>query len=234
MKPIYKPSGKAKEYGEYALNIYTGCSHSCTYCFAPKVLRRDKEVFHSNIQPRTDIIKATARQLEVERITGKTIHLCFTCDAYPTGFENAPTRAIIKLLKNSGNHIQILTKGKGNRDFDLLNENDWYGITYSCDDNIAKTEEPNAILPSERLKYLQEAKERGIKTWVSFEPVLDADAVLECIRKHHRLFDKIKIGKLNYQPSEIDWKEFGCKVETLCKELGVDYYIKESLKTEMR
>ena len=24
MKPIYKPKGAAKEYGDYALNIYTG------------------------------------------------------------------------------------------------------------------------------------------------------------------------------------------------------------------
>ena len=31
MKPIYEPKGKAKEYGDYALNIYTGCPHSCYY-----------------------------------------------------------------------------------------------------------------------------------------------------------------------------------------------------------
>jgi hypothetical protein len=24
-KPIYQPSGKAAEYGDYAINIYTGC-----------------------------------------------------------------------------------------------------------------------------------------------------------------------------------------------------------------
>lgn len=27
MKPIYEPRGKAKEYGDYAINIYTGCPH---------------------------------------------------------------------------------------------------------------------------------------------------------------------------------------------------------------
>ena len=26
-KPIYKPSGRASEYGELAVNIYTGCNH---------------------------------------------------------------------------------------------------------------------------------------------------------------------------------------------------------------
>ena len=31
MKPIYEPKGKAKEYGDYALNIYTGCPHRCYY-----------------------------------------------------------------------------------------------------------------------------------------------------------------------------------------------------------
>ena len=45
MNPIYKPKGAAKEYGEYALNIYTGCPHRCFYCFAPRVLHKSKEDF---------------------------------------------------------------------------------------------------------------------------------------------------------------------------------------------
>ena len=46
MKPIYEPKGKAKEYGDYAINIYTGCPHECFYCFAPSVLRKVKDDFH--------------------------------------------------------------------------------------------------------------------------------------------------------------------------------------------
>ena len=41
MKPIYEPKGKAKEYGDLAINIYTGCPHNCFYCFAPNVLHKD-------------------------------------------------------------------------------------------------------------------------------------------------------------------------------------------------
>ena len=52
MKPIYEPKGKAKEYGDYAINIYTGCPHECYYCFAPNVLHREKEKFHTCIAPR--------------------------------------------------------------------------------------------------------------------------------------------------------------------------------------
>ena len=32
MKPLYIPKGKAKEYGDYAVNIYTGCSNAGVYC----------------------------------------------------------------------------------------------------------------------------------------------------------------------------------------------------------
>lgn len=46
MKPLYVPKGKAKEYGDYAVNIYTGCPHRCYYCFALNVLHRDRETFH--------------------------------------------------------------------------------------------------------------------------------------------------------------------------------------------
>ena len=45
--------------------------------------------------------------------------------------------------------------------------------------------------------------------------------------------DKVKIGKLNYYQSDIDWGKFGRKAESLCKHLGIDYYIKYSLRKEM-
>ena len=44
---------------------------------------------------------------------------------------------------------------------------------------------------------------------------------------------KVKIGKLNYWPSDINWTQFGREVEALCKSLGLDYYIKDSLRAEM-
>ena len=168
MKPIYEPRGKAKEYGDYALNIYTGCPHRCYYCFAPNVLRRDREEFHSHVEPRPGIVEETRKQLEREKITGKLIHLCFTCDPYPTGYDTTATREIIKLLKEHGNHVQILTKGDGTRDFDLLDSGDWYGVT------IDGGEEN----PREKRLALRKAHRMGIKTWISFEPVLDDIIVL--------------------------------------------------------
>ena len=65
-KPIYEPKGKAKEYGDYAINIYTGCPHRCFYCFAPNVLRKDREKFHTEVRPREGIVEATRKQIEKE------------------------------------------------------------------------------------------------------------------------------------------------------------------------
>ena len=230
MKPLYIPKGRAKEYGDYAVNIYTGCPHRCYYCFAPNVLHRDREQFHSCVEPRPGIVDALKKQLDREQITGKLIHLCFTCDPYPAGYDSSTTREVIKVIKASGNHVQILTKGDGSRDFDLLDENDWYGITYS---GATPLQEPGALERSARLFTLGEAKSKGIKTWVSFEPVIDDLQVLFTIEAHHGFFDKVKIGKLNYWPSPINWKKFGMEAEGLCRSLGIDYYIKDDLRKEM-
>ena len=226
MKPIYEPKGAAKEYGDLALNIYTGCPHRCFYCFAPSVLHREREAFHTNVQPREGIVEATRRQLEKEQITGKLIHLCFTCDPYPTGYDTTPTREIIKLLKEHGNHVQILTKGvDAPRDFDLLDSEDWFGIT------IDGSEEPQ--VSQSRFSQISQANRRGIRTWVSYEPVLDVRTVIYSIHGYKNIVDKIKVGKLNYHKSAIDWKAFGLDVEALCKEWGVDCTIKNSLRAEM-
>lgn len=233
MKPIYEPKGAAKEYGDLALNIYTGCPHRCYYCFAPTVLHRERETFHSCVEPRKNIVEEVRRQLERENITGKLIHLCFTCDPYPTGYDTTPTREIIKLLKEHGNHVQILTKGDGRRDFDLLDGEDWFGVTVSCNHPLETAAEPGAVYTPSRIQEIVEAKECGIKTWVSFEPVICADDVLLTILAYYEFFDRVKIGKLNYHPSDINWADFGRKAEDLCQTLGLDYYIKDSLQKEM-
>ncbi len=171
--------------------------------------------------------------MEKEQFKDKTIHLCFSCDPYPMGNDCTTTREIIRLIKTSGNHVQILTKGTGGHDLYLLDNNDWYGITLSCSDKQSESCEPNAILPYLRIDTLIHDKERGIKTWVSFEPVIDADYVLSRIKQYHEWFDKVKIGKLNYYQSNIDWNKFGHEAEELCDKLGLDYYIKDSLRNCM-
>ncbi len=232
MNPIYKPKGAA-EYGDYAVNIYIGCPHRCYYCFAPQVLHREWEAFHSRVEPRKDIVRELRQQLEREQIIGQLVHLCFTCDPYPVRYGTATTREVIQALKEYGNHIQILTKGDGSRDFDLLDDEDWYGVTISCDEPMAGIAEPGAVSLASRLYDLEAAKCRGINIWISFEPVLDPAAVLDFIKRCAYFIDRVKIGKLNYHPSDIDWAKFGRGAVAACREMDLDYYIKSSLRVDM-
>ena len=229
-KPIYEPKARAREYGDYAINIYNGCNHGCTYCFAQAIARKTREAF-SAVTTRNDIVESVKRQLERERITGKLIHLCFMCDPYPAEIDTTPTRDIIQLIKESGNNVQILTKGgqRAERDFDLLDGGDWFGITISGAEHL----EPKAALYLERYFTIERAKKQGIKTWVSFEPVFSPEAVHSYIERSPHI-DLYRIGKLNHHPSGIKWAEFGEKCVELCEKYGRNYYIKDDLKAEMQ
>ena len=230
MKPLYVPAGKAREYGDLVVNPYIGCPHGCVYCYAPNVLHKPKGVFHSFVQPRKNIVEEVKKQIDKEQISGKLIHLGFVCDVYPIGYDSSVTREIIKVIKDSGNNVQILTKGGkiAERDFDLLGEKDWFGvsITGGWEEN-----EPNAAPETERYKTIRIAKKNGINTWVSFEPVYQDWLVFSYIE--YGFIDLYRIGKLNYAKSHIDWAKFGEECERLCKLHNRNYVIKDGLRAEM-
>jgi DNA repair photolyase len=231
--PIYTPKGRAGEYADLALNIYTSCNHGCAYCWSRKNFNR----FHPNedfsdVKPREGIVEATKKQLSSGKYKGKKIMLCFTCDPYPAYIDTYTTREIIQAIKRAGAHVQILTKGgdRARRDFDLLDSEDSFGIT------LTGIWEGLSALPGERIGTLKEVSELGVKTWVSFEPVLKPGEVLELIETIPAVVSKdtlLKIGKLNHFRIDIDWKKFGIEAERICKENGWNYYIKEDLRAEM-
>lgn len=230
MKPIYEPKGKAREYADLALNIFTGCTNGCEYCYAPAVLRKTPEQFEQAII-RHNILEATIAQLERGDFKDRTIHLCFTCDPYPSDMPTMITREIIDAIHDHGAYVQILTKNaiSAMRDFDILGERDMFGVSYT---GAPLAIEPNSDIASSRLEALRVAHEAGIGTWVSCEPVIDQAAIFHLIEEGDYI-DVFKIGKLNHRKSMIDWAKFGCEVEWLCREYGRNYIIKDSLRKEM-
>ena len=232
MKPIYKPKGAALEYCDLAVNIYNGCPHGCSYCYVPGIMRQKPKDFHAGATPRPGIVEAVKKQLDASDWLDREIMLCFTCDPYPIGCDTTATREIIKAIKESGNHVRILTKGDetAQRDFDLLDGNDWFGVTWS---GASPEDEPGAASDEQRHMNIGIAKHHaGISTWMSCEPVLDPEDVLSAIR-HFESVDHWAIGKLNHRPSNIDWAAFGRQAEELCQEYGRVYYIKEDLRKAM-
>ena len=237
MPLIYEPRGKAAEYSPLAMNIYKGCSHGCVYCYAPAATYKKREFFHANPVPRNNFFQELGKDIIKFRGDKRPVLLCFTTDPYQPIEETAKlTRISIKRLIENGNSVKVLTKGgtRAVRDFDIMKTGDCdFGATLTFLDEQRSIEwEPGAASPSDRINALRLAKEVGIKTWVSLEPVIDPGQVYEIIKATNEFVDLYKVGKINYHPlsKTIDWHDFRVKVESLLTSLNKNYYIKEDLK----
>lgn len=234
---IYEPKGMAREYAELALNLYSGCAHGCLYCYAPACLHRHRDVFHADVRPREGIIEALRRQAPKYAGTDKRVLLSFTSDPYqPAEEQEGLTRQALEMLAEHRIPFQVLTKGgmRAVRDFDLFESADgWFATTLIFTEEASRVEwEPDAAPLQSRIEAIQEAHRRGIKTWVSVEPVVDPRQALELIERLSPWVDGWKVGKLNHHPAarEVDWYDFGRDLVEVLEATGRDYLIKQSLR----
>lgn len=239
MYVVYEPKGRAREYSELACNLYRGCTHGCRYCYAPACMRTTSGKWHTQAEPRKDVLKLLEK--DASRLQGdpRTILFCFLCDPYqPIERRERLTRQAIEILLKNRLNNQVLTKGCADlilEDLDLLKKaNTKLGITLSfVDDAIRQDWEPHASPVADRLNILKEAHKAGIYTWLSLEPVIDPGQALSVIQSAHRDVDFWKVGKLNHmkkQEETVDWAKFLVDAETLLKKLGAKYYIKQDLQ----
>ena len=244
---IYETKGRAREYFELAANLYTGCEHACVYCYGADVMRKDPKEFFGRAVPRARLDKGDwyRFQREAERMNARGddrhVLLSFVTDPYqPAEKEFGLTRRAIEELHRYGIPVAILTKGGffATRDFDLLGPADLFGTTLTFQDpKLSAAWEPGAASPSMRIKSLEDAKVRGIGTWVSCEPVIDQSETLALIDATWHFVDVFKVGTLNYSrklppglvPPPIDWKKFAVEVVNKLNGLHANYYIKKDL-----
>lgn len=236
MSIVYETTGRAKEYFELAANLYSGCTHACTYCYIPMVLHKEpKEVF-VDVKPRESVLfKLGQDAARLSNSETRHILLSFVTDPYQPLEESALiTRRAIQILHDEGLVVAILTKGGllATRDFDLLTKHDLFGVSLTChEESTWQKWEPNTAPPLERIDTLETAKKRGIMTWASCEPVLDPVETLDLIRETAGFVDVFKVGKLNYreEAKKINWKLFAQDAVRLLDNLGANYYIKKDL-----
>jgi len=236
---IYEPRGKALEYSPLAANLYRGCSHGCTYCYAPSATFKDRSLFHSEefIQPRKDVLAQFEKDCCKFSGDPRECLFSFTTDPYqPIEIDNNLTRDALKIGLKYNIFPVILTKGGklATRDFDILKKfkNRKFGATLTTDSDVESKEwEPGASLPCDRIESLEDAWTLGIFTFVSFEPVINPNAVFRLIDETHEFVDFYKVGKLNYHPfsKTIDWVKFRESVMEKLESLGKKYMIKKDL-----
>jgi DNA repair photolyase len=240
MPIIYEPRGKAREYSALAANLYKGCAHACSYCFAPAATFTDRSKFSdaSYIRERPGALAQLAKDAEKLAGSRELILMSFTSDVYqPAEKELKLTRQALQIMERHNLRPQILTKAglwAIKRDVDLLAKaNGVWAATLTTDDPAESLAwEPGAALPADRIAALKFAKAAGLETWVSFEPVINPDAVLRLVDQTHDFVDLYKVGKLNYHPhtKTIDWGQFLDRAEAKLDEHGAARYIKIDLE----
>ena len=234
---VYKPRGAALEYSPLALNLFVGCKHACKYCYAPSCLKKDRTQYAS-VAIRKNVLNLLQKDLMQMAMLkdNRRVLLCFITDPYQDDYELCEvTHKALELFKAYNIPMQVLTKGgmRAARDFYLYKQTDAFATTLTFYDNEKSFEwEPNAASPSERIKSLRKAKEKGIETWVSFEPVINPEETYKLFDITKDFTDLYKIGKINNFNTGLkpDWRKFTHKIIDLCIKNNKDYYIKHSLK----
>jgi len=236
MKVIYEPRGRAQEYSLLAANLYRGCTHGCMYCYAPGALHMARDAFHRCSGAREgvlDALRTDARALAGDR---RRVLLCFTCDPYPADLDPSDnvTPMALSILRHQDLGFQVLTKGgtRACEDFDLYGPDDAFATTLTWRTSEESLEmEPRAAVPGDRVAAIRTAHERGIRTWVSLEPVFEPADALAWIEELADVVDLFKVGTLNHSPlaKDIDWRAFGIAAVELLEKLGRPYWIKHDL-----
>ena len=243
MSLIYKPKGRAAEYGEYAFNPFIGCRYDCIYCYNRAIHNRFFKSKYGNEFDKPIIKPNMIEQLKKEapKYKGKEVFMSFSTDPFQgiKEFDKITEQALNIFLNNSIS-VRFLTKSNYPNFLDeYIDEKDWikYGATltyFTCGD-VKFQMEPRAASNYDRWLALKHCHEWGIYTWVSLEPVIRPSESLELIRHTHTFVDEYKVGMWHYSPEakKIDWKRFGNEAVELLEKYGKKYYIKEDLKREM-
>lgn len=240
MNVVYEPRGRAREYSELACNLYHGCTHGCSYCYAPACMRTTGEKWHAKAEPRKGILRLLEKDAQRLKDDQRSILFSFLSDPYqPLERTERLTRQALEIIAKYRLNNQVLTKGCADlilEDLELMKTaRTKLGITLCfVDDDARRDWEPNAGTVSDRLNVLRTAHKAGIFTWISLEPVINPDQALAVIRMAHPHVNFWKVGKLNHMKEyeqTVDWAKFLLDAETLLTKLDANYYIKNDLRS---
>ena len=241
MSIIYEPSGKAREYSPLALNLYLACSHHCLYCYVPNVIQKPREEYFQIADPRKNLAHKLRNELRHGPPT-KQVFLSFVSDPYSHSTDdNAITRQCLEALLEHNVPVSVLTKSGPVclKDLDLFKAfGDRIQVGASLtfyDQGKSNKWESGAASPQERLDTLRFLKQSGIKTWGSFEPVIEADETLHLLA-HTIVEDSLesyKIGKINNfcgLDKRVDWPAFLTAALAMVRPTKKKLYVKQELR----
>ena len=225
-KAIYKPSGKASEYSEWACNFYVGCSNGCTYCYLKK--GRSKAIMGGDVPTLKKCFKNEGHALQVFEKELKTnlpelqkhgLFFSFTTDpmlpetiqltfdaVQKCVFYDIPVKILTKVADFGEWWFGKLTSESSIRE-QLLHiaytKNVAFGFTLTGHDELELAASPN----TERIEAMKILHESGYKTFASIEPVIDFYSSYKMMTSTRFCCDLYKIGLLagkKYDKEAID------------------------------
>jgi DNA repair photolyase len=222
----------------YALNPYRGCSHACTYCYAPSVIHENRQ-WGEFVDVKLNLPSVLAKEIAFK--PKGIVGIGTVTDAYqPAEKEYEITRKCLEVLLKKNWPISIQTKSDlVLRDLDLIEKfkDKDIGFTIATlDDNARRRFEPHSSSIEARLDALRTIAKRGIKTWVFLGPIIPdllGDTLEELIKTlsgigiDHLLFDRLNIkpGMNGFdQYRDYDYKPIEANVKELCRHYNIRCY----------
>jgi len=240
MRAIYAPTGRAREYAALAANLFTGCPNGCLYCYAPGVLRRSREKFHSDVRARPGILEALRRQAPKYAGDRRRVMLCFTCDPFPScRLAERVTIPALEILQTNSVMANLLTKNPflatgllaGAKGLNLQDLR--LGVSLSMDvEKSRRRWEPRAESVADRMEAIEVWRRWGGKAWISVEPVIYPLQALHVLRRAGPLVDHVKVGAVSGQGEvfgSFDWTAFYLAARKILITLGASFYLKRDL-----
>ncbi len=168
----------------HTINVYRGCSHACTYCFARPTheylglgLGED---FERRIVVKINAVERLGAELAGRRWAGHAIAMGTNTDPYQRcEGKYHLTQGVVRILAEHGNPFSILTKSTlVLRDLALLADaarRTTVRVNLSIgtlDDEVWKLTEPGTPPPRQRVAAVRRINEAGVECGVLVAPVL--------------------------------------------------------------
>jgi DNA repair photolyase len=168
----------------HTINVYRGCSHACTYCFARPTHEylglNIGEDFERRVVVKVNAVELLRAELSARRWAGHPIAMGTNTDPYQRcEGKYHLTQGVVRVLAEARNPFSILTKSTLIlRDLELLVEASGrtrVGVNLSIatlDDEVWKLTEPGTPPPRRRVDAVRRLNEAGVQCGVLIAPIL--------------------------------------------------------------
>lgn len=211
-KTIYQPSGKAGEYSGWSCNFYRGCSNGCEYCYLQDSPNADiytsvptlKNCFKGKEEKAMELFKKEFAVC-LDELRKSWLFFSFTTDPLLPETMGLTAKAV-RICMENGVNVRLLTKradfvepffgllsAKEGYDEELCKKHIAFGFTLTGHDELEGNSSPN----QERIKTMKELHDRGYRTFVSAEPVIDPASSLQVIKETLDFCDLYMVGLLS-------------------------------------